>query len=39
MMRWFLNAGALDASAKRTFASLDSVFALEGEQIAADPLS
>lgn len=39
MSRWTLKHGALDASAERAFATLDSVFALEGEQVAADPLS
>ncbi|MDO9599071.1 MAG: lipopolysaccharide kinase InaA family protein [Azoarcus sp.] len=39
MSNWTLNEAALDDAARRAFSSLESVFALEGEPIARDPLS
>ncbi len=39
MSAWTLNAAALDDAARNAFASLDAVFALDGEPIARDPLS
>lgn len=39
MSEWTLDEAALDAAARTAFASLDAVFALDGEQVARDPLS
>lgn len=39
MKRWTLDPSRVDAPAATAFASLDAVFALEGERIAGDPLS
>jgi len=39
MSDWTLNNAALDDAARGAFSSLDAVFALDGEQIARDPLS
>lgn len=39
MSAWTLQRDGLDAAARTAFASLDAVFALQGEQVARDPLS
>lgn len=39
MTDWTLDEAALDDAARRSFASLDAVFALDGESIASAPLS
>jgi len=39
MNGWQLAAGGLEPAAAQAFATLDAVFALDGEQVARDPLS